>query len=818
MLQATQHQQHSPPSPTSEPKPPGDFFSTVGANGPVTQIHPRSFSVSAAGDDALVSNDNHEPTEGSDVRRSRSMKTPARANLTGMSSFSAAGSNLATSPSSSAASGYTPPAAARFSLFSHHAIAPAVPTAAAAPRPFSPALTSMSDPGPDDAVFSTDGSRPVSPTGSTTSSGPLSPASLFLSQFSSRSTAGEAPPAPDAQGSRVLDYILGKVLGRGGFSTVREAKHVETGELFACKIVKRDDLSDTSGSLEQFEAEIELWKHLPLHKSLIPLIETHRTSYATFLIMPLLPGGTLLDILKREGGNENTARKWFPGVVDAVAALHEGFEGCEGHILHGDLKLDNLIVDVHGVVKLGDFGMAQKVSASGKRHPPTLEGSGRPSNLPPHMQVRGRLSTAPPAHSRGPSQSPNRRRDTISTLDVNATPNPPCPSASLPYAPPELLGSAPVVPSLSQDMWAVGVILHALLTNRLPFNDTFDPRLQMKILRGQWDQPHHLGYEWMEVLHGCMNRDIHRRWDINRVRESDALVGWQSVKPKSRSRSRARMAMDPSHDHRGRRQPDSPVHHRGQYTGDAPMSGRGRDRSRSAVRPSTQAHHRGPSFHEDTHLMHLQDPSARSRSKSATRNPNLPRGRVGPAPHDAHHGHGHGPRFTPDKLAAELEGVAITRGRSKQRVHVDHPSPNDSVVSLVVPESSSSRSPSATRRPLSGSQDWIPGDGRRAQSRPRSGHSVHSVPGSAAWWDAHDRENVSGTSSGAHTPSRATSRTRGSPSGPSTHPEPFVVGSRPPTLGFELDVVDEDAPERGRSPALRGRAANRSKSRGRLQL
>ncbi|ORX37692.1 kinase-like domain-containing protein, partial [Kockovaella imperatae] len=365
-----------------------------------------------------------------DVRRAVSLRVqgslggfrPLREPI-GMS-FGAAGSNLSASPLStttgsttlrSSSSSYAPPAASRHPLFSHHASPPI--------RPFE------DQDGMSEATLSGI-STPPSPSGSVGSSG-FSPASAFLSHFSSSGSlrSNSTETAIDAQGARVLDYTLGKLIGRGGFSAVRKAHHVVTGEVFACKIVKRDDLSDSSGSVEKFEEEIRIWQAFPKHPSILPLLEMHRTPTVTFLIVPFLPGGSLLDVLKRENGSDRTARKFFPGVVTAVSALHEGYPGFEGKLLHGDLKLDNFLVDHVGNVIAG---------------------------LP---------------------------------KEIDGLPHPVLPSASLPYAPPELLRAPPSPPSLAQDIWAVGIVLHALLTGRLPFFDAYDPRLQMKILKGTYAEP-----------------------------------------------------------------------------------------------------------------------------------------------------------------------------------------------------------------------------------------------------------------------------------------------------------------------------------------
>lgn len=786
---------------------------------------------------------------GSHLGRSQSMKNPTRVDPPPPLSFSAAGADLQSTPM--IASNYTPPAAARHPLFSHHAVPPSQQSAQ--PRGFSPALSYMSDPGPVPPI-TIDPSCPSPPSPGSTVSSAFSPATAFLQAFSSRSSATEV--APDAQGARVLDYTLGKILGRGGFSTVRQATHIKTGEIFACKIVKRDDLSDESGSAERFEDEIRIWQTLPAHERLLPLFEMMRTEYATFMIMPCLEG-SLLDILRIEGGSESTARKWFPGVVAAVAVLHEGFEGFEGNMMHGDLKLDNFLVDNHGGVCLGDFGMTHKVmpTTSKKRGPSPA--NHRPSHLPAHLQVHGRLSSAPDS-PRMPSRSPHRRRDTLATTDVNQPGHQPCPSASLPYASPELLGATPSGPSLAQDIWALGIILHALLTGRLPFNDSFDPRLQMKILRGQWEEPY-VGHEWLEVLHGTLHRDFRRRWDIRRVRECDAVTGWREVRTKSRSRSRARVPDGG----RGRRTPgDSPVHPH--HPDGISNPGRGRDRSRSrashgAPQQYRRDSHPSPAPHDERErgrFLHPANPQAadgsRSRSQSATRRTTPGHSRPGSLHALEVSRMSMSTRNSADGLAGELDGMAITRGRSTQRSGAatglpNRRSPSSSASSLHVadlPEENriASRSPSAARppRPLSGAEQ------KRGRSRARG---EASVPGSAGWWEAafgtgrQEKHHDSAPSSGAHTPPHK----RGSPHaavahsyghglahghvhghGHGHHPggaDPFALAhqashsassSRPPTLGFELDVVDENAPaSRGRAAATVGRDASRSKSRGR---
>lgn len=603
---------------TSNPAPkPNRNPSAALFNRSVSYQQPRPATPSLLSDDGDNASPLHTsssetfPQAETDIRRAKSLRTAghyvgasssrildSREDVAQLSSFAAAGSTL-TSPALSAigesgtpsSSSFTPPAAARHPLFAHHA----------APRPSITGLPRASSP----SVFSEPGAIPPSPTESNRSGG-FSPASAFLSHFSSNnSLKPQTTIAPDALGAKVLSYTLGKLIGRGGFSSVREAVP-ESGEVLACKIVKRDDLSDSSGSLERFEEEIKIWQSLPRHPSFLPLIEMHRTSAMTFLITPLFSGGSLLDVLKREKGSEDTARKWFPGVVAAVSALHEGFDNWSGQVLHGDLKLDNFLVDLQGHVVVCDFYMCRKLDADKPMHDAS-------ATIPPPLPfARGR-------QSRKSSPFPPTHRHTESEVsDANATS---FPSASMPYAPPELLRPPPRGPSLAQDVWAVGCILYALLTGRLPFVDSYDPRLQMKILKGHWEQPVGLGREWVECLSGCLDTNIDTRWDIKRVKESDAVVGWREVKRRSKSRSRSRMRGAPGQrdqsrgagsDRFGRGRKDSQLSNApAPYSQTQPMSIR-RPESREQLSPYMQP---GYASHDS---FGLHPPSSDTASASAS--------------------------------------------------------------------------------------------------------------------------------------------------------------------------------------------------------
>ncbi|KZT69594.1 kinase-like protein [Daedalea quercina L-15889] len=381
-----------------------------------------------------------------------------------------------------------------------------------------------------------------------------SPAALFLSSFSPNPAAPVIPE--DAEGAVIAGYTLGPVIGVGGFSTIHQATSSEGGSV-AVKIVRRPDLSPRAR--KRLDRETTIWRSLN-HEHVLPLFSVTQTPHADYYVTLYCPAGTLFDILKRDGTPalpQDDAGMMFRQVVRGLRYLHE-----VAGVVHGDMKLENVLVDEMGVCRISDFGMARKI---GEVEEPEVESSesstrGTPATLP--RRSHGMQGPLPKHLSLMRHSGPRHRGSTpLPSSTTTPTRSRDFPQGSLPYASPELLlpsSSTSYSPNPAQDIWALGVMLYTLLTGRLPFTDSYDPRLQMKILHGVYEMPNGIGYGAERVLTGCLERSVPNRWTIAMVDEIAWGVGWgvegddaspppevpSCVSSKSRSRSRVGVRLD----------------------------------------------------------------------------------------------------------------------------------------------------------------------------------------------------------------------------------------------------------------------------------
>lgn len=187
----------------------------------------------------------------------------------------------------------------------------------------------------------------------------MSPAARYLRSFSS-----PPPPETKPQEEQIAGYRLGKRLG-SGISQVRIATSATTGAVVAVKLVETSSLRASAAEVARLRGEEQIWSILS-HEYILPLLSVHRTATFTAFFTMYCPDGTLLDLITRNrkaGGGPglegDLVRSLFRQIVRGVSYLHNIV-----NVVHGDIKLENILIDDCGNARIGDFGLAQFIDSS----------------------------------------------------------------------------------------------------------------------------------------------------------------------------------------------------------------------------------------------------------------------------------------------------------------------------------------------------------------------------------------------------------------------------------------------------------------------
>lgn len=90
------------------------------------------------------------------------------------------------------------------------------------------------------------------------------------------------------------------------------------------------------------------------HTSVVKLFETLETEKHYLFVMELCAGGDLLSyVRKRRKLNENVARYLFKQIIEGIGYIHSK------NIVHRDIKLDNILLDNKGHIKIADLGVGK---------------------------------------------------------------------------------------------------------------------------------------------------------------------------------------------------------------------------------------------------------------------------------------------------------------------------------------------------------------------------------------------------------------------------------------------------------------------------
>lgn len=153
-------------------------------------------------------------------------------------------------------------------------------------------------------------------------------------------------------GKELGPYVIEKELGSGAMGTVYRARHQESGEKVAVKLIS-PAVASNDAALARFTREISILKQLE-HPHIVRYRGSGRYHGTPFYIMEHVEGESLDHTIERRG-----RMTWEEVVVlgeQLCAALQHAHD--KG-IIHRDLKPSNLMVLRDGTVKLTDFGIAK---------------------------------------------------------------------------------------------------------------------------------------------------------------------------------------------------------------------------------------------------------------------------------------------------------------------------------------------------------------------------------------------------------------------------------------------------------------------------
>lgn len=265
-----------------------------------------------------------------------------------------------------------------------------------------------------------------------------------------------------ADSSHYDNYIIGKRIGQGAYAVVRAGINNWTSNKVAIKIYDKTKLQD-SQRRKGVRREIKILERIR-HQNIIELYEAFDTKKQVFLVMENVSGGSLHSLLKSRPNRQlkdSEAKSLFLQVASAVKYCHSK------NITHRDIKLENILLDEKRKnVKLIDFGFSTWIPNDKK----IKMFWGTPSYMAPEI-VSKQEFCGPPA-----------------------------------------------------DIWALGVLLYALLCGKFPFKGKTDEELYSKINNCSLDIPQHVSFAARWLLERMMTVNADHRITASEIWRDSWLV------------------------------------------------------------------------------------------------------------------------------------------------------------------------------------------------------------------------------------------------------------------------------------------------------
>eukprot|EP00741_Cyanophora_paradoxa_P019397 tig00021127_g18725.t1 len=262
--------------------------------------------------------------------------------------------------------------------------------------------------------------------------------------------------------SKKEDYTVIKQLGKGSFGAALLVRCVKDGKKY---VLKRIEINASNPKERQAaELEAKLLSQLK-HPNIVSYTDSFfEKKNVLCIVMTFCEGGDLYNRIKNRRGqffSEDEILDWFTQMAAALGYIHER------HILHRDLKTQNIFLTEKNVVKLGDFGIAKV--------------------------LHGTMDMA---------------------RTVIGTPY---------YMSPEVFSNRPY--SFKSDIWALGCVLYEMVTLRHAFDARDMNGLVMKILKSSLPPlPGHYSKELRALVQEMLSKAPEKRPKISDILSRPFIV------------------------------------------------------------------------------------------------------------------------------------------------------------------------------------------------------------------------------------------------------------------------------------------------------
>lgn len=259
----------------------------------------------------------------------------------------------------------------------------------------------------------------------------------------------------------VGDYTLKREKGSGSFSNVYAAVHNILEKPVAIKSITKNAEPD---ALEHFHNEVDILKKLD-HPYILKSFESFEDGENFYHVTELVERGSLYDYVNLRGAlSELEAKFIFSQILSTIEYLH-----LQKHIVHRDLKLENILLDRDRKIRLIDFGFSE-VFDENKLFDKMV---GSPAYVAPELAI------------------------------------------GVPY-------------DLTVDVWSLGVILYAMTVGRLPFlGSTIEIQLKRVVLIEPFYPPT-LSVTLTDLLKRLLQKDPLQRIKINEIRKHPWLKSFEN--------------------------------------------------------------------------------------------------------------------------------------------------------------------------------------------------------------------------------------------------------------------------------------------------